>query len=463
LRSFRVPDNLGRIVNDDSKQWSKLLQSIAKGVVIPIIGRDLLRIEIDGKSQLLYEYLAQRLARELEVEDCGPCSSIDQVVAAYLNASRRNSRDDVNVKTFEILAEIQGQTAVPEPLQKLVTIEPLRLFVTTTVDSFLAKALRAPADHVFAYAPNSTLCDIPRDYARSPHRVVFHLFGKISGIPDSALIDEETLEFIWKLHEESMSGRLANLFDELRTKRLLLIGNAHPDWLARFFVRLSRRERLYSGNEAREFVADGAVVADSHLRDFLENFSPQTKSFGVANPIEFVDQLAEKWAAFAEKPAATEVHASFVTQKPPAVFVSYASQDVQSVERLQNSLGNAGLDVWFDKGRLGSGDPWWPVIEQNIASCDVFVPVISANTNKRDEGIFIREWNRALERLRDMDRATARLIHPVIIDDTPENAVSFSGFREFHYTRAEGGDAKPEFVKTLTDIVRERRLKAAAQ
>jgi hypothetical protein len=451
-------------MTDDSKQWSKLLQAIAKGVVVPIIGRDLLRIEIEEQSQLLYEYLAQRLARELEVEECGPCSSIDQVVAAYLNASRRNSRDDVNVKTFEILAEVQGQVEVPEPLQKLAAIEPLRLFVSTTVDSFLARALGAPADHVFAYAPNSALCDISRDYARSPHRVVFHLFGKISGIPDSALIDEETLEFIWKLHEESMSGRLANLFDELRTKRLLLIGNAHPDWLARFFVRLSRRERLYSGNEAREFVADGVVVSDAHLRDFLENFSPQTKSFGVASPIEFVDQLAEKWDAFTEKkPAASEVHASFTTNKPPAVFVSYASQDAESVERLQNSLGSAGLDVWFDKGRLGSGDPWWPVIEQNIASCDVFVPVISANTNKRDEGIFIREWNRALERLRDMDRATARLIHPVIIDETPESAVSFSGFREFHYTRAAGGEPKPEFVKALTDIVRERRLKAAAQ
>jgi hypothetical protein len=452
-------------MSDDSKQWSKLLQSIAKGVVIPIVGRDLLRIEIGGRSQLLYEYLAERLAAELEIE-CDPRSSIDQVVAAYLNASRRNSRDDVNVKTFEILSQLrdaQGQLPVPEPLGKLATIDPLRLFISTTVDSLLAKALGSPADHVFAYAPNSALTDIPRDYARSPHRVVFHLFGKISGIPDSALIDEETLEFIWKLHEESMSGRLANLFDELRTKRLLLIGNAHPDWLARFFVRLSRRERLYSGNEAREFVADGAVVADVHLRDFLENFSPQTKSFGVANPIEFVDQLAEKWNAFGDKPAVAEVHASVITAKPPAVFVSYASQDVESVERLQSSLGNAGLDVWFDKGRLGSGDPWWPVIEQNIAACDVFVPVISANTNRRDEGIFIREWNRALERLRDMDRATARLIHPVIIDDTPESAVSFSGFREFHYTRAAGGEAKPEFIKALTDIVRERRLKAAAQ
>lgn len=452
-------------MSDDSKQWSKLLQAIAKGVVIPIVGRDLLRIRIDGREQLLYDYLATQLATQLEVE-CDPAASIDQVVAAYLNASRRNSRDDVNVKTLEILSQLldaDGQVPVPEPLRKLATIQPLRLFVSTTIDSLIARALGSPADHVFAYAPNSIPADLPRDYARSPYRVVFHLFGRISGIPDSALIDEETLEFIWKLHEESISARLAILFDELRNKRLLLIGNAHPDWLARFFVRLARRDRLYSGNDAREFVADAAVVADARLRDFLENFSPQTKSFGVASPIEFVDQLAERWDAFPEKPASAGAEATGVpaAAKPPAVFVSYASQDREAVERLQASLGGAGLEVWFDKGRLESGDPWWPVIDQNIATCDVFVPVLSANTNKRDEGIFIREWNRALERLRDMDRATARLIHPVIVDDTAEGAVTFSGFREFHYARALGGQPPEDFIKTLTGIVRERRrLKA---
>ena len=208
-------------MSDDLKQWSKLLQAIAKGVVIPIVGRDLLRIEVDGREQLLYEYLAAQLAVQLEVE-CEPSASIDQVVAAYLNASRRNSRDDINLKAFEILSQIrdaEGHVPVPEPLRKLGAIQPLRLFLSTTVDSLLANALGSPADHVFAYSPNSTLADIPRDYARSPHCAVFHLFGRISGIPDSALIDEETLEFIWKLHEESLSVRLANLFDELRTKR----------------------------------------------------------------------------------------------------------------------------------------------------------------------------------------------------------------------------------------------------
>ena len=451
---------------DDSKQWNKLLQAIARGVVIPILGRDLLRIQIDGREQLLYEYLAAELATQLEVE-CGPSASIDQVVAAYLNAGRQNSRDDVNLKTFEILSHLrdpQGRTPVPEPLRKLATIEPLRLFISTTVDSLLATALGSPPDHVFAYSPNSTLADIPRDYARSRHRVVFHLFGRISGIPDSALIDEEILEFIWRLHEESMSTRLANLFDELRNKRLLLIGNAHPDWLERFFVRLTRRDRLFSGNEAREFVADGAVVTDAHLHDFLENFSPQTKFFGAADPIDFVNELVEKWEAFPDKPsAAPESLDPTAVTKPPAVFVSYASQDHDAVERLQATLSGAGLDVWYDKARLKSGDPWWPVIERNIAGCDVFLAVISVNSNKRDEGIFIREWNRALERLQDMDKASARLIHPVIVDDTAEGAVTFSGFSGFHYARATGGEPQEDFIKTLTTIVRERRLRAASQ
>ncbi len=454
-------------MNDDARRWDKLLQAIATGVVVPIVGRGLLRVEIEGQEQLLYEYLATRLARELEVET-EASATIDQVVAAYLNASRQNSRDDVNLKTYEIMQQLRGadgKLPLAEPLQKLSTIGPLRLFISTTIDSLLATALGCPDDHVFAYSPNSALTDIPRDYARSSDRLVFHLFGRLSGIPDSALLDEDTLEFIWKLHEESLSTRLANLFDELRNKRLLLIGNAHPDWLARFFVRLARRDRLYSGNEAHEFLADGAVVSDLHLREFLENFSPQTKSFGVANPIEFVDQLAEKWDAFPDKPEAKSPGqpAALPAFKAPAVFVSYASEDRAAVERLENGLGAAGLDVWFDRNRLESGDAWWPVIEQNIAACDVFVAVISAHSNDRREGVVLREWNRALERLRDMDRATARFIHPVIVDDTPNGAVAFTGFREFNYARAAGGEPPADFIQTLTAIVREHRLKTAAR
>src|SRR5437762_1714852 len=317
-------------MNEESKHWSKLLQAIAKGVVIPIVGRDLLRIRVNSREQLLYDYLAEQLASQLEIE-CETSASIDQVVAAYLNASRHNSRDEIHMKAYEIISQLRdenGQIPVPEPFRKLASIEPLRLFLSTTVDSLLANALGSPADHVFAYSPNSIPTDLPRDYSRSPHRVVFHLFGRISGLPDDcALVDEETLEFIWKLHEESSSARLANLFDEVCTKRLLLIGNAHPDWLARFFVRLARRDRLNSGNEAREFVVDGALATDAHLHDFLENFSPQTKFFGATDPINFVNELVEKWEAFPNKPsAALGLWDPPAFTNPPAVLLARPGQ-----------------------------------------------------------------------------------------------------------------------------------------
>ena len=455
-------------MRDDSKQWSKLLQAIAKGVVIPIVGRGLLRIKIDGREQLLYDYLAAQLAAQLEVE-CDPGASLDQVVAAYLNANRQNTRDDVNLKTFEILGKLRdanGQMPVPESLRKLAAIKPLRLFLSTTVDSLLANALGSPADHVFAYSPNAALVDLPRDYSRSPHRVVFQLFGRISGIPDSALIDEETLEFIWKLHEESLSTRLANFFDELRNKRLLMIGMAHPDWLARFFVRLARRDRLYSGSDAREFVADGEVVTDVDLRDFFENFSTQTRFFGVENPIEFVDMLAEKWDAFPDKPSDAEAGAPQAPEaaKPPAVFVSFSSLDRDAVRRLQATLSReGGLDVWFDERRLESGDPWAPIIEQNIATCAVFVPVLSKNADSREESVFRREWNLALNRFEGMDKLNVRFIHPVIVDGTLPGDLASKEFNGIQCAQAPGGEPPPEFITKLKECVRERRLKAVAK
>jgi len=449
-------------MNNDSKQWSKLLQAIAKGVVVPIIGRDLLRIQINGRDQLLYEYLSEQLTIRLGVE-CEQSATIDQVVAAYLNASRRNSRDDVNLTTYEILNELRdasGLLPVPESLRKLAAIKPLRLFLSTTVDSMLANALGSPANHVFAYAPNAPVTDIPRDFAPSPHRVVFHLFGKISGIPDSALIEEEILEFIWRLHEESMSSRLTNLFDELHGKRLLLIGNGHPDWLARFFMRLSRNDRLYTGTDAREFLADGQI-SGGNLRHFLENFSPQTLPFTVDNPVDFVDELAKRWEEFPGKPKDAEETAQIASVKPPAVFVSFSSLDREAVRRLQARLSQeGGLDVWFDERRLESGDPWWPVIEQNIATCDVFVPVLSKNTDTREESVFRREWNRALDRFEGMDKVNARFIHPVVVDGTSPYDLKSREFKDFQYTAAPGGEPTPEFINLIKERVRERRLKA---
>ena len=68
-----------------------------------------------------------------------------------------------------------------------------------------------------------------------------------------------------------------------------------------------------------------------------------------------------------------------------AVFLSYASQDAGAVLRIAEALRASGVEVWFDQDELVGGDAWDAKIRGQIASCALFVPVISVATQARRE------------------------------------------------------------------------------
>ena len=78
-----------------------------------------------------------------------------------------------------------------------------------------------------------------------------------------------------------------------------------------------------------------------------------------------------------------------------AIFLSYASQDAAAARRICDALHAVGLDVWFDQSAPRRGDAWDASIRRQIKECTLFVPVISANTQAREEGCFRRAWNLA--------------------------------------------------------------------
>jgi hypothetical protein len=41
-----------------------------------------------------------------------------------------------------------------------------------------------------------------------------------------------------------------------------------------------------------------------------------------------------------------------------AVFLSYASEDAEAAKRICDSMGAAGIEVWFDQSELVGGDAW---------------------------------------------------------------------------------------------------------
>jgi hypothetical protein len=84
------------------------------------------------------------------------------------------------------------------------------------------------------------------------------------------------------------------------------------------------------------------------------------------------------------------------------VFLSYASEDAVPAERIAAALRAGGIEVWFDKSALRGGDAWDRQIREQIHDCRLFIPVISANSERRDEGYFRREWSLAADRTRDI-------------------------------------------------------------
>ena len=136
-----------------------------------------------------------------------------------------------------------------------------------------------------------------------------------------------------------------------------------------------------------------------------------------------------------------------------AVFLSYASQDADAARRICDALRTVGLDVWFDQSALRGGDAWDASIRRQIKECALFVPVISANTQAREEGYFRREWNLAVNRTLDMAEDKAFLL-PVVIDATMDAKARVpEKFREVQWTHLPAGEASAAFAESVQRLL----------
>jgi TolB-like protein/Flp pilus assembly protein TadD len=142
-----------------------------------------------------------------------------------------------------------------------------------------------------------------------------------------------------------------------------------------------------------------------------------------------------------------------LTETGNAVFLSYASQDADAAQHLCEALRNAGVEVWFDQSELRGGDTWDASIRRQIKNCGLFVPMISANTQSREEGYFRREWNLAVARTLDMAGGRAFLL-PVVIDGTSDSdALVPEKFRDVQWTRLPAGANTDDFVEHVRRLM----------
>jgi hypothetical protein len=473
--------------------WDDLLAFIEERRVIPVVGPELLTVHDQGREVGLYRLLAERLlawkglqpADETSQDDSGakillrPHHELNDAVCALLAHPDPSTNKPIRIPNLyrpinDILNSILGpDPVIPESLRTLARIPHFDLFITTTIDDLLLRAINceatgtlAPAAQV-AYSPSmpkEDFQDIP-EVRPTNCRAVFNLFGRSSSSAFHAIHDEDTLEYIHCL--QTGNGSVPErMLAEVRKRHLLLIGCNFADWFSRFFIRVSNSFRLSSGDRKREFLIGAEATSDRSLTLFLESFSNNTRLYP-GDARSFVDELARRWHERHPPPIAAETAPKPIEPKPVGsieIFISYSRTDLAAAKVLNDELTVLGAGViWFDKNAILPGDIWERQISAAIKRCDLFLPVISTTTEGRDEGYFRLEWKMAAERSAMIEGRP--FLIPVVTDtdysdDPGRYHLVPEKFPKSHFGHASGGhlsdSLKTSIINSIREILRRR-------
>jgi hypothetical protein len=431
----------------DDYLWDRLLESISRRQVIPILGPALSTVEHEGREVSLNRFIAVQLAMQFDLSVTDEFG-LGDIIAFYVHQHR--SMADLYSRIYGILKK--AAIGPSRALSQIATITHFNLFVTTSFDLLLEEALNCarfrgePRTKSLGFVPKSVNDKVGSDITTKRHQLseptVYHLFGKVSLLREYVVTDEDLLDYI----EALFAGRKPkNLFDALGQSDLLLLGANFSDWLVRLFLRLvkTKTQLGFRHRAALEILADEGARGDRALVTFLSNFSLSTRVFQGSAP-EFIGELTTRWS---------ERFGGSGQRSSRTVFISYAREDAAAARALSTELGKRGVDVWFDDDRMKGrgGTAYDDLIRRTIKDCGLFLPLLS-KTGDRDtrDAYFRREWHFAEDR--DTRNApNIPFILPIVVDDSSRSDFKNvpERFLKKHILRAPGGRVTDEIEATV--------------
>jgi hypothetical protein len=361
-------------------------------------------------------------------------------------------------------------------LRRLASIDDFPLFIGTTFDGLLTRAVNdvrfggQPRTRDLWFSPNQSTIE-QQDNARVPRddeSVVFRLFGKAASRPVYALHEEDVLEWLHALLTET--ARLPDWLQyRLKESPLLFLGCQLSDWVGRLLTRMTSSQRLSLASK-QFFIVGQSVAQYPGLVAFFKTFTTGSQIQMVqADPAAFIAELHQRWRD--RNPVAPrpdhEANRGTSTESKGNIFISYVREDADAVRRLSDAITGIGGDVWLDERRLLPGDSWESEILNSIRrDIRLFLPIISMQTESREEGYIFKEWREAAERARSMPPGGRRFIVPVVIDsDYDGNPSRYrqvpDAFAGPHWGHAPDGRPDDKLIVALKDALRDSRRREA--
>ena len=147
-------------VNDDEVFWEDLLSHIRQQVLVPVVGPDLTVVNVGDAEQTLTTLVGQRLAERYQL-------TVPPGATTWVKRWRRSSQErgqDELERLYRVINDIimDLDPAPGDALRDLAAIDDLRLFVSTTPDRLLAKAVNevrfkgSPRTRELSFSPNQS-------------------------------------------------------------------------------------------------------------------------------------------------------------------------------------------------------------------------------------------------------------------------------------------------------------------
>lgn len=412
--------------------WEELLEDIAEGNIIPVIGNEIYKFKLNDQLVTVDEYLADKIFQQNGLAP-DPGISLAEAINCLEKEKNLHIRD-----LIRMLKEIVDSVPNNFPLlSRFLEIDKLLFYFNTTVyNNILENAIKkvrneTPASINFSIRSKFPDCETI-DELTVP--LVFNVFGSFKSA-DPALSEEEMLEFTASFRER-MNDNARTILDALKNKSLLFLGCSNPDWLIRFFLRVLSNERMHDWlNRRSQIIVVNDLSANRKKQyNFLKNYNTITYE---GNTNDFVEELASKWK---------EQNPSNVKCK--TVFLSYTQKDLNAVESFKASLANINnIACWYDKEKLFSGDNFETKITESIRDADLFIPLISQNSLGQQDKYVYDEWFQAytFSKVR-----RDKYMMPIAIDDVDlNNSVIKKFYPQMSIERVPAGKPDPDFIDRL--------------
>lgn len=446
------------------RDWRKILRDIRNGMVIPVIGPELVTVPdpVSGKTMPLYQYLAPRLAESLGLPQPDRYTKINSVACDHL--LRGGDEEEIYLCLQEMLDDFDSPPS--EALLDLARISDFHLIISSVFDHQLSHALKTvrpdfdSGEHVISYQPGGAV-DIPENIGST---LLFHILGDYHTSRDFAVWEEDYMEFICKLIEARDKDTLRRLFSALQNCQLLLLGSPATDWILRFFLRMSRTSRLSHRHhsEPGEYLAARSENLEAPLVFFFDKLIKATRVID-GDPAAFVHELHRRWSEQYGHAASDDDFLSRLPAEMPkdSVFISYASDNRAAALALGRALHSAGIPIWLDKGRLQAGENYATTLEAAVrVHSSFFISLISAETEADTQRSRYFHKERDWAALKHVD-GWIYYIPVAIFPEAPSGwkpTAEPECFSKIHYHKLPNGEATPDFIRHIRYLVETKRI-----